>query len=244
MTSPLELRSERLRQLQRLCPPGARIADVGCDHALLPIALISSDHASFAVAADLRPGPLAFARENIAQANLEQRIDVRLGDGLEPISSEDRLDLVYIAGMGTRSIIDILAQADLDALGRPRLVAQSPQDLTPLRRHIWEERGACVLDEILLWEDEQLYHTLHIDLTAAPTTPWRELSPEARLLGAPLLENRQNTLALRRYLERKIERVQIRYDGMCQARALQEGALQAVRDELEMLKEICAPYLH
>lgn len=243
MTPPPELRSRRLRQLQDLCPPDARIADVGCDHALLPIALVANARASFAIAADLRPGPLAFARENIARADLAQHIDVRLGDGLEPISCEDRLDLVYIAGMGTRSILDILEKADLGALSISRLVTQSPQDLTPLRQYVWEVLEAHIIDEILLWEDDQLYHTLEIDLTSTPPEPWSSLSREARLLGAPLLEKQARTRALHLYLERKIERLQIRHDGMSKAKELAPGALEAVRSELEMLEEICAPFL-
>lgn len=56
----------RLAAIGRLVPDGARLADVGTDHGLLPIALLRAGKIRSAVATDIRPGPLAGPRENAA----------------------------------------------------------------------------------------------------------------------------------------------------------------------------------
>lgn len=242
-------RSERLQQLHDLCPEGSRIADVGCDHALLPIALMTSGRASHAIAADLRPGPLEFARRNIDHANLAHAIEVRLGDGLEPISPDDRIDLVYIAGMGTRSILDILCATNgerkdgLDALGITHLVAQSPQDLSPLRAYIHRELEREVVDEIILHEDEQLYHTLVVRLDRMAPRAWSALDDADRIIGAPLILKHGEERALALYLDRKIERVTIRLEGLRRAKSPDNARIAEVERTLATLERISAPFL-
>ena len=58
----MTLRTERLRQLFDLVPRDSVVADVATDHALLPIALVREGKCPRAIASDLRPGPLEFAR--------------------------------------------------------------------------------------------------------------------------------------------------------------------------------------
>ena len=53
---------DRLRAVLELVPPGSRVADVGCDHARLTIALLQSGRCERVIASDLRPGPLQTAQ--------------------------------------------------------------------------------------------------------------------------------------------------------------------------------------
>ena len=73
---------ERLRAMAAYVVEGSRVADIGTDHAQLAIELIMSGRASRVIATDLNAGPLEAARKNIFAAGLDDRIDVRLGDGL------------------------------------------------------------------------------------------------------------------------------------------------------------------
>ena len=73
---------------------GAKTADIGTDHAYLPVYLVQSGRTDFAVAADVRVGPLENARGNIAESGLENKIKTVLSDGLEKISPDEAEDIV------------------------------------------------------------------------------------------------------------------------------------------------------
>ncbi|MBO5727413.1 MAG: tRNA (adenine(22)-N(1))-methyltransferase TrmK, partial [Oscillospiraceae bacterium] len=57
----LEL-TPRLLAAAQLVPPGAAVADIGTDHAYLPVWLLKQGRVRYAIAADLRSGPLERAR--------------------------------------------------------------------------------------------------------------------------------------------------------------------------------------
>ena len=74
--------SRRLQAIAEMVTPGSRIADVGTDHGYVPIYLMQSKRIVSAIASDVRPGPLARAKQNIEEAGLSDYIEVRLSDGL------------------------------------------------------------------------------------------------------------------------------------------------------------------
>ncbi len=87
---------------------GLVVADIGTDHAQLPIHLVSSGRCDRAYACDIAEGPLSFARKNIDKAGLEDKIITVLSDGLTGLSDDSISDIV-IAGMGGEMIRDILS---------------------------------------------------------------------------------------------------------------------------------------
>ena len=99
----------RLAAIAALVPDGARLADVGTDHALLPIRLLLDGKIQSAVATDIRSGPLSRAKENAYAAGV-QDLSCVLCDGLTGISP-DSVDTVVIAGMGGENIAAILRAA-------------------------------------------------------------------------------------------------------------------------------------
>lgn len=48
----------RLRALAALVPDGAVLADIGTDHAILPVSLLMAGRIPRAIASDIRSGPL------------------------------------------------------------------------------------------------------------------------------------------------------------------------------------------
>lgn len=103
----------RLAALAQLVPAGCRLADIGTDHAYLPIALVKAGKVPFAIASDIAPGPLANARADVAAAGLDQQIDLRLGSGLSTVRPVDQIDTVVIAGVGGHLIQQILQASSL-----------------------------------------------------------------------------------------------------------------------------------
>lgn len=110
----------RLALAAEYCRGSRRVIDVGCDHAYLCIALVRQG-VELAWASDLRPGPLAAAREHIRQMGETERIRTVLCPGLESFSPEDA-DTVVICGMGGELMASILQAAPWTGDGRHRLV--------------------------------------------------------------------------------------------------------------------------
>ena len=74
--------SRRLQTIADQVTQGARVADIGSDHALLPVYLIQSGRCPSAIAGELNTGPYQAARKQTAEAGLKAVIEVRQGDGL------------------------------------------------------------------------------------------------------------------------------------------------------------------
>ena len=86
---------------------GARLADIGTDHAYLPVWLCRNGVCPSAVAADINPDPLSRGQLTVEEAGLSDRITTRLSDGLSEISAGEADDIV-IAGMGGELIAKII----------------------------------------------------------------------------------------------------------------------------------------
>lgn len=95
--------------MSQCVPPTTRLfADIGTNHGILPIAVLRDGRAERCIGAD-RSGPsLADTARRIRRCQLEQDIELRLGDGLEPVADEPDLDVVCVAGVGSRTILEIL----------------------------------------------------------------------------------------------------------------------------------------
>ena len=102
--------SPRLAALAALVPAGARLADVGTDHAYLPVWLLLRGKIRGAIASDVNPGPLDRGRETARAYGVEDKIDIRRCDGLAGLTAGEA-DTIVIAGMGGDLIARILAQA-------------------------------------------------------------------------------------------------------------------------------------
>ncbi|MBQ7503730.1 MAG: SAM-dependent methyltransferase [Ruminococcus sp.] len=103
---------ERLLTCAGLVRDGARLADIGSDHAYLPVWLLKTGKISFAIASDIGENPLETGRQ-IAEKYKAENIDFRLGAGLDTIRDEDNITDVVIAGMGGEVIAEILSRSGL-----------------------------------------------------------------------------------------------------------------------------------
>lgn len=98
----------RLKTCLNYIPNDSIILDVGSDHAYLPIAAILEKKAQKAYAVDNKKGPLNGAINNIKAHHLEAKIIPLLSDGIRDL--KDDVDTVIIAGMGGKTIYNILHQ--------------------------------------------------------------------------------------------------------------------------------------
>ncbi len=151
--------SKRLEAVADFVPEGARIVDVGSDHAYLPLFLVEAKKIDFAVAGEVVKGPYESALANVAQAGQKENIMVRLADGLAAIEAEDRIDTITIAGMGGRLIADIL-QAGKDKLaGVERLILQPNNREDDVRKWL-ADNGFALVAEAIVEENDKIYEIL------------------------------------------------------------------------------------
>jgi len=146
----------RLLAVAESVPRGARILDVGTDHAKLPVYLLLHGAVQSAAASDVKPGPLARAKATVSRFGLTGRVPLFLSDGLKDIPS-GLADTVVIAGMGGLLIFSILSGAGAD--GYDRFVLQ-PMRAVPELRRLLTENGFVIIDERLAAEGDKLYNIL------------------------------------------------------------------------------------
>ena len=220
----LEL-TPRLQLLADRVPPGARLADVGTDHAYLPVWLRLHGRVVSAIACDLREGPLARARET-GRAYGADEIDFRLGDGLSVVSPEEA-DTIVIAGMGGENIAAILEQAPWTADGVHRLLLQPMTRAEVLRRFLMEH-GYAIRREILVRDRGTLYPVMEA-AGGEMTLSLGQLYGGAALLYDPLGE---------RYIIEKIIRLTNAVAGLNRARERQKAdALREIITALLSMRE-------
>lgn len=150
--------SARLQLISDLLPKGCRFADIGSDHALLPVSAVQSGRAAFAVAGEVNDGPLEAAKRQVAEARETERISVRKGDGLAVIAPGE-VDAVTIAGMGGALIVSILDGGQPKLSGVKRLVLQPNVGEEFVRRWL-AENDWFLAEEAILEEDGKIYEVM------------------------------------------------------------------------------------
>ncbi len=136
----------RLSAAAALVRPGLPAADIGCDHGKLAAALAASGRCPQVIGADLRPDPLAKARRTIEKMHCEDRVELRLGDGLSVLSAGE-VGTVIIAGVSAQTTWEMLEAAPwLFAPGSARLVLVPATRHDALRRWLAANGFALVCD--------------------------------------------------------------------------------------------------
>lgn len=136
----------RLLAVASLVRKGAYLADVGTDHAYLPVYLAECGIISNAVASDIHKGPLESADKNIREAGFSHQIKTLLTDGLQGLEKYPVTDIA-IAGMGGLMIRNILEKAQfLRTEHSPNLILQPMQHIPELRRYL-AENGFAIKEE-------------------------------------------------------------------------------------------------
>ena len=147
--------SERLKCVAGLVNKGARVADIGTDHAYLPIYLVQNGISNKVYACDVRKEPLRRAKLHIDEYGLSDKITTQLCDGLKGINKGD-VDTVTICGMGGKLMKNIL-KAGIDKLGdNTQLVLSAQSELRDFRKYLIEA-GIYIKSEHMLLEDGKYY---------------------------------------------------------------------------------------
>ena len=158
---------DRLLSAAEYVRQGAHLADIGTDHALLPIFLLLSGRVTSAVLADINEGPLSAARENVVAHGLSDRVEYRLTDGCAALSGLGITDYT-ICGMGGELIADIIDRAPHLMCEGVRLILQPMTRQATLRRYL-AEHGFTIKSERYTYAQGKYYVTMLAEYTKEKT---------------------------------------------------------------------------
>lgn len=192
--------SKRLQTIADMVSPGLTVADVGCDHGFVSIYLYEKQIAKKVIAMDLRPGPLARAKEHIEAFGYSGYIETRLSDGVTALAAGEA-DAVICAGMGGRLMAKILADGHEKITTMKELVLQ-PQSELPFFREFLRENNLHIIDENMIKEDGKYYPIIKV--IPERTFEGGELQRIADCFGPCLIEKRHPVL--KEFLEMLLQR--------------------------------------
>ncbi|SJZ71779.1 tRNA (adenine(22)-N(1))-methyltransferase [Selenihalanaerobacter shriftii] len=150
--------SDRLLKLVSFIPKPCSVADIGTDHAYLPIHLEQNYECKKIIASDIKSGPYQAALKNVEKFGLEREIEVRLGPGLS-ILDPYKVETVVIAGMGGITISEILSanQQITDSINRFIL---QPMNASAALRDWLINNKFKIIDEDLVKERNRYYEVI------------------------------------------------------------------------------------
>jgi tRNA (adenine22-N1)-methyltransferase len=177
--------TDRLLKIASLVTKGKRLADIGTDHGYIPVYLLNKGDIPFAVLADVNKGPLENARNEVKRNNLLDKVDLRLGSGIE-VLKKGEVDEIIIAGMGGILISELLSKNPEVAKSSNKLILQPMQAQNELRKYLFNN-GFEIIDEILVKEDFRIYEIIVTKFSGKNTKVSDEIFYE---IGEKLLENK------------------------------------------------------
>lgn len=189
--------SKRLAKVGEFVPNQARLADIGSDHAYLPIYLIQHELVPTAIAGEVVEGPFQNAQKKVKDYQLEDRVSVRFGNGLNILSQNDEVGTVTICGMGGILITNILSDGLKQQLlsKTTRLVLQ-PNNAEKEIRMFLQQYQYKIVEEAIVEENNKIYEII----VAESHSEKMEYSEEELTFG-PLLSKNKSPIFCKKWEE-------------------------------------------
>ncbi len=134
------------------------VADIGTDHAYVPIYLHKKGNVEKVIACDINKKPLQKAQQNIKLYHAENKIITRLGNGLQPLQPYE-VDSIVISGMGGMLMIELMEQSPNIIKTVKELILCPHLDVTAVRKYL-HNIGYVITDEKMIQEWDNFYTIL------------------------------------------------------------------------------------
>jgi len=197
--------NKRLKMIADQIPYCGILTDVGTDHAYIPIYAAKNEICRKALALDLREGPLRIAEKNIKKHGLIDRIETRIGNGLEPVRL-DECDVIVIAGMGGFLIKEILS-ASMEKAKKANLLMLQPNNAVEALRQWLYENGFDIEHEHLTMDSGKLYVAIQSRWTGQPV----KKDEFTYYIGEKIFEG--NEEYIQKYLKKKLGELEVIIEG-------------------------------
>ena len=202
-------------------------ADIGTDHAHLPAALLQRGRCQHMILTDISESALNNARNEMIRLRLTDRVSLRQGDGLSPVT--EKCEMISIMGMGGRTIRDILISGRKN-LQSASLILSAHTDWHLIREAI-RQIGYHIDREEPCFAAGRYYLVIRARSGAVSMTD-REIR-----LGGPLF--RSESPVLKPFLERRVQVMQDHLRGLLSASITDKPEIQLLRDDIDF----CVSYI-
>lgn len=228
----MTLLSKRLQAVYQMVDANTRVADIGSDHAYLPVELIEEKVANYAIAGEVAKGPMSRSKEDVEKFGLSDKIDVRLGDGLAVIKADDLIDTVVIAGMGGILIQNILTNATEEQLSHVKTLVLQPNIGEPLVRRWLVENSFKIIDEDIVEEDHHVYEIIKAEKVTEPVT----LTDAEFLMGPVLIQKKTPTFVAK--WEHKLNGYHKAVANMGHAKKIDQAKIDVMNQNIKYIEGI------
>ncbi|MGF0238849.1 tRNA (adenine(22)-N(1))-methyltransferase [Rhodococcus sp. IEGM1300] len=226
--------SQRLERVAAQVPAGARLADIGSDHAYLPVALMRRGGIASAIAGEVALTPFRAAERTVRENDLEQRITVRLASGLAAIEAHDAITAITICGMGGETIRDILDSGKSRLNGGERLILQPNGGEQPLRQWLMENDYRILCEELL--RENRFDYEIIVAERTGPVT----YSAEQLYFGPMQMQARSPTFLAK--WQRMLRQKQKTLNSFARARqAIPDEKVQETARQAQWITDLLAP---
>lgn len=220
--------NQRLKKVSEYIK-GDYLADIGSDHAYLPIYAIENNLTARAIAGEVIRGPFDASVKNVCAHGLESVISVELGDGLTVLKTDNAITSITICGMGGPLITKILRAGQEKLTNRPRLILQSNIQSQPIRV-LLQQLNYTIVDEVLMTEKGHTYEIIVADY-----------SPEIKNLSllelkfGPILLSQKSELFYQKW-ERELTALEHILTQLNQT--THRERITEIENEIQMIKEV------
>lgn len=197
--------SPRMKAIADQISPGQSVADIGTDHAYVPIYLFQNKLSSKIILTDIKEGPLKKAIAHLDSVGLYDHLnDIRRGSGISVLEASE-VDTVVIAGMGGLLIVEMLAADINKSKTFLRFVLQPRTASSDLRKWL-SSTGFSIIGEHLAKEGKRICEII----TATPSEFCLEgeIFLEEIDFEVPPLLTESNDPLLKTFLSDKISKTQ------------------------------------
>ncbi|WP_086349362.1 tRNA (adenine(22)-N(1))-methyltransferase [Candidatus Enterococcus clewellii] len=225
--------SKRLERVGELIPSGSRLADIGSDHAYLPVALMLQGKIEFAVAGEVVKGPYDSAEKQVRKNGLSEKITVRLADGMEAVTAEDHITAVSICGMGGILIRDILEKGRVtEHLSGQEVLILQPNVGEPMLRSWLMTQSYTIIAEDILEENQKIYEIICAEKKASPAN-----YTEEELTFGPLLLQKKGIVFTKKW-QRELKQRRNVVEQLKKSKADQQQKIAALEQEIKKIEEV------
>ncbi|MBS5793351.1 MAG: SAM-dependent methyltransferase [Clostridiales bacterium] len=221
--------SYRLNKIAQKVTQNGIIADIGTDHAYIPIFLYKNNRIKSGIACDISKGSLQKAKDNIKKYNLQDKIQTRLGNGLEKISLQDNVDTVIIAGMGGMLMIDILEKGKYILENVKELILQPQKDVDKVREYLHKNNFKIIDDEML--KDDGKYYTIIKSIKGEEDILYKK---EEYVFGRFEINNKCQIL--KEYIEEQLYKMEIVLKNIKETNI--QNRILEIEDNIKTYKEV------
>lgn len=111
------------------------LGDICADHCYISILALMNNKVDFVIASDLNKAPLEIGKANLLEFGFENKVETRLGSGIDTIGVGE-VETLIIAGIGGNLMLNLLEQNKEKLSSYKQLILQPQNEEIEVRRYV------------------------------------------------------------------------------------------------------------